>query len=245
MLKNNKVLEVDSKYFYYKKDKEHEENVIPLEQIRYVDIKRKNIYVLVKGEEILIKNFTLPNIRDKYILDQMIEREIIYYFNDITDMCYSYYIYERSKNTLKAMVFCLNCTGIGKIRDIAFKNNLKAVWIIQNIFLEYFHNNITHREFIFICSYESNLYLVAYKNKCIAATKTLKTILNAIELSCVLQDFIKECNEKNIYMNDMNVYVANIKTNQLEILHKNHTCIDLGGIEKEQFKAYVERRVKM
>ncbi|WP_097025774.1 hypothetical protein [Clostridium peptidivorans] len=245
MLKKNKLVELDSKCFYYKKDKENGESVIPLEQIKYVDIKRRNIYVLVKGEEVLIKKFTLPNVKDKYILEQMIEREIIYYFKDITNMCYSYSIYGGSKNTLEIMVFCLNCNGMSKIKDIAFKNNIKAVWIIQNTFLEYFHNHIIQREFIFICNYENNLYLVACKDDCIIATKTLRLSLNKMELNYILEDFLKECHEKDLLMNDINLYVANIETEHLKPLDKNYNCIDLGVIDKEEFKAHMERRLKV
>ena len=245
MFKKNKVVEVDSKYFYYKMDKEDEESIIPLDRIKYVDIKKRNIYILVKGEQILIKKFTLPKVRDKYILEQMIERELVYYFKDIADMCYSYSIYGESKNTFEIMIFCLNCNGISKIKDIALKNNLRAVWIIQNTFLEYFHNNIIHKEFIFMCNYENNLYLIACENNCIASTKTLRLSLNKMNLKYVLEGFLKECHEKNLHMNDINVYVANVETEALEPLHERYTCIDLGVIHKEEFKAYMERRLKI
>lgn len=245
MLKKNKVVELDSKYIYYKNDKEDKKNVIPLEEIKYVDIKKRNIYVLIKGEEILIKKFTIPKVRDKYILEQMIEREIIYYFKDITDMCYSYSIYGGDKNTLEIMVFCLNCNGISKIKDIAFKNNLKAVWIIQNAFLGYFSKYITKKEFVFICNYESNLYLVAYENNCIASTKTLKSQLNKISLNYILKDFIEECQEKDMNMNDINIYVANIEAEHMKCLDEKYTYVDLGGIDKEEFKLYIERRLRV
>ncbi|MBE6067891.1 MAG: hypothetical protein E7211_09395 [Clostridium lundense] len=245
MLKKNKLVELDSKCFYCKKDKGEGEEVIPLEQIKHVDIKRRNIYVLVKGEEVLIKRFTLPNVKDKYILEQMIEREIIYYFKDITNMCYSYYICGESKNTLEIMIFCLNCNGISKIKDIALKNNLKAVWIIQNIFLEYFSKHILQRRFVFMCNYEDNLYLVACKEECIVATKTLRLLSDKINLSYILEDFLKECCEKDISMNDTSVYVVNIGKEYLKPLDKKHICIDLGTINKQEFNAYMERRLKV
>lgn len=243
MLKKNKLVELDSKWFYYKEDSK--ENVIPLEQIKYIDIKKRNIYVLVKGEEVLIKKFTLPKVKDKYVLEQMIQREIIYYFKDITNMCYSYSVYKENKTTFEIMVFCLNCSGIGEIKDIAFKNNLKAVWIIQNIFLEYFHNYILQEEFIFICNYEDNLYLVVCKEGCIVATKTLRLSLNKINLNYILEDFLKECYEKDISINDINIYVANIEKEYLKSLDKKYTYIDLGGINKKEFKTYMERRLKV
>lgn len=244
MLKRNKLVELDNKWFCYKEDKEEQESIIPLEQIKYVDIKKRNIYVLVKGEEVLIKKFTLPKIKDKYVLEQMIEREIIYYFKDITNMCYSYSICGENKTTLEIIVFCLNCNGISEIKDIAFKNNLKTVWIIQSIFLEYFHSCILQGEFIFMCSYENNLYLVACKEDCIAATKTLRSSLNKIDLNHILEDFLKECYEKDIPMNDKNVYVANIEKEYLKQLDRKYKYIDLGVIDKQEFKAHIERRLK-
>lgn len=245
MIKKNKLVELDNKRFYYEEDKEEQESVIPLEQIKYVDMKKRNIYVLVKGEEILIKKFSLPKVKDKYVLEQMIEREIIYYFKDITNMCYSYSIYGENKTTLDIMLFCLNCNGISQIKDIVLKNNLKAVWIIQNILLEYFHGCILEREFVFMCNYENNLYLVACKEDCIAATKTLRSSLNKINLNHTLEDFLRECYEKDIPMNDANVYVANIEKEYLKPIDKKYTCIDLGIIDKQEFKAHIERRLKV
>ncbi|MPN52434.1 hypothetical protein SDC9_200095 [bioreactor metagenome] len=160
-------------------------------------------------------------------------------------MCYSYYIYGESKNTLEIMIFCLNCNGISKIKDIALKNNLKAVWIIQNIFLEYFSKHILQRQFVFMCNYEDNLYLVACKEKCIVATKTLKLLSDKINLSCILEDFLKECCEKDISMNNTNIYVVNIEKEYLKPLDKKHICIDLGTINKQEFNAYMERRLKV
>ena len=70
-----------------------------------MDIRNKNLYVLVEGETIYIKMITLPLVK-KYLINDLIKNELRYYYKDIDHIAFTYKLIKKDKFNMEILVFC-------------------------------------------------------------------------------------------------------------------------------------------
>ena len=102
-----------------------------------IDIKNKNLYVLVEGETVYIKMVTLPLVK-KYQINDMNKNELRYYYKNIDHIAFTYKLIKEDKLNMEILVFCLRGNNLDILENSIDNNdNLKNVKLIQICFKNY------------------------------------------------------------------------------------------------------------
>lgn len=199
-----------------------------------VDIKGKNLYVIVEGEEVYIKKFILPKVKESLIRN-LVKDELSAIFINIEDIVFTYNIVEKHENSIEVIVFCLNSDRIDKLREVVHKNSkLVNVNLIQFYFLSYFKSKINAKIYIFILKHNKDIYFMACKNNIVIANNIIKNYYDE-EVTNSIREFIK--NSFNLIKpnNFEKIYFSNIVDKELiKNVALSYECEDFGYIDKEQ-----------
>jgi hypothetical protein len=197
----NKVNNSFEKNSYYKEI----ENVKNFQ----IDIKNKNLYVLVEGETVYIKIITLPVVK-RYQINDMIKNELRYYYKEIDHIAFTYKLIKEDKFNMEVLVFCLKGSNLDILENSIDNNiNLKRVNLIQFCFKNYYSNKIHEKNYIFVFYYNFNLYfLICHDgeimvNNILSVRETLP-----FKFSDVMNEFLEKYNDNAKLCKK--IYYANI-----------------------------------
>lgn len=139
-----------------------------------IDMKNKNLYIIVHGEEVYIKLIKLPKIgKDKLYL--MIRQELIYIFKSIDNIVFNYDVYRDNGANLEVMVFCLNWNKNNLLkRCINSGAKLKGIFPVQFYMLYILKNKIKSNNYIVIFSYKYVVYFVKCKDSKVIASSMIR-----------------------------------------------------------------------
>jgi hypothetical protein len=217
------------------------ENVeIKLESMDMINIKRKDIFVIIDEEKIFIKLISLPNVK-KDLFNNLIENELNYLFKYDSQKLYSYSIFKQHKTSIELLIFCFNSEKLSMIdKSVKFKKNFKAFYLIQFCFLFYFKNLIKDKDYFFIFSYNSSLYLLKCLGDNLINNKIIKNFngsyVEFMESFNEIKDIGYEKYEKN---NIKKVYFCNFIYSDIIIeVSKEYDCVDLGSINRKDMISY-------
>jgi hypothetical protein len=212
----NKVNDFFDKSAYYKET----ENIKEFQ----IDIKNKNLYVLVEGETVYIKIITLPMVK-KHQINDLIKNELRYYYKEIDHIAFTYKLIKEDKFNMEVLVFCLKGNNLD-ILKYSIDNNikLKRVNLIQFCFKNYYSNKIHEKNYIFVFYYSSNLYLLICHNGEIIVNNILSvTEILPFRFSDVMNEFLEKYND-NVKL-CKKIYYANIR--QLDIKGLNTEVLSM------------------
>lgn len=216
----NKVNDFYEKNLYYKEI----ENIKDFQ----IDIKNKNLYVLVEGETVYIKMITLPWVK-KYQINDMIKNELRYYYKEIDHIAFTYKLIKEDKFNMEILVFCLKGNNLDILENSIDNNiNLKKVNLIQFSFKNYYSNKMHEKNYIFAFYYNFNLYFLICHNDEI----TVNNILSVKEtlpfkFSDVMNEFLERYNENAKLCKK--IYYANI--GQLSTENFNSEILSIQELE--------------
>jgi hypothetical protein len=210
----NKVNDFFEKNTYYKET----ENIKEFQ----IDIKNKNLYVLVEGETVYIKIITLPVVK-KHQINDLIKNELRYYYKEIDHIAFTYKLIKEDKFNMEVLVFCLKGNNLDILKNSIDNNiKLKRVNLIQFCFKNYYSNRIHEKNYVFVFYYSFNLYFLICHNGEIMVNNILSTTETlSFKFSDVMNEFLEKYNEnaklcKKIYY--ANIGQLNIKDLDSEVL---------------------------
>lgn len=204
-----------------------------------IDIKNKNLYVLVEGETVYIKMVTLPLVK-KYLINDMIKNELRYYYKDIEHIAFTYKLIKEDKFNMEILVFCLRGNNLDILENSIDNNiNLKKVNLIQFCFKNYYSNKINEENYILVFYYNCNLYFIICRNDEIVAN----SILSAKDLllssfSCLMNEFLEQYNLyaklcKKIYYANVN----ELNIDEFKYLALTHQILD--DLKRDELLKYI------
>jgi hypothetical protein len=210
-------------------------------------IKNKNLYILVEGEKILIKNITIPKVNKKYI-DETIRNELRYNFIDVESIIYSYSLIREYDNKCDFLVFCINCEKLSLLENyIGSGTVLKRIELIQFCFMNYFYKKIINKNYCFVFSMNNYYYYLLCCNYYIVSNSIFSNCdgdikhWRNIDLLNSINKFIEENVEYNY--NACCIYFSNIKVDE-EVFKKylKIPFIDLGEVSSEEIISFFKKR---
>ena len=232
---------------FFEKDTYYREN----ESIKnfQIDIKNKNLYVLVESETVYIKIITLPVVK-KHQINEMIKNELRYYYKEIDHIAFTYKLIKEDKFNMEILVFCLRGTNLGILENIIDNNiNLKRVNLIQFCFKNYYSNKIHEKNYIFAFYYNFNLYFLICHNGEIVVNNILsvKEIL-PFKFSEAMNEFLEKYNDnaklckKIFYSNIRQLNIEDVNNEILSIeefkyLGLPHQILD--DLKREELLKYI------
>jgi len=204
-----------------------------------VDIKNKNLYILVEGETVYIKMVTLPIVK-KYLINDMIKNELRYYYKDIDHISFTYKLIKEDKFNMELIVFCLKGNNLDILENSIENNvNLKKVNLIQFCFNNYYLNKINVKNYILVFYYNSNLYfLICCNNEIVANNIVNFEDLIIFGFSHIMNEFLEQYN--NHAKKSEKIYYANTKEldiNEYKFIELPHQILD--ELKREELLKYI------
>ncbi len=196
----NKVYNIDYGNPYYKDTA----NIMDFK----IDIKNKNLYVLIEGETVYIKMVTIPLVK-KYLINELIKNELRYYYKDIEHMSFTYKLIKKDKVNMEVLVCCLSGNNLDILESCIDNNiNLKKVNLIQFCIKDYYSKKIDEKSYILVFYYNHILYFLICNNDEIVANSIIRIVdLPLFKFSYAMNEFLdkysgyaKHCN-KIYYVN--------------------------------------------
>lgn len=227
----NKIGTINEEPDYYK-------NVQSMKNFK-IDIKNKNLYVLVEEETVYIKLLTLPTVR-KYMINDLIKNELRYYYTDIDHMAFTYKIIKKDKINMEILVFCLKGNKLDILENsIDNKVNIRKVKLIQFCFKNYYSKKIHEENYILIFYYNCNLYfLLCYNDEIVANTIIYTNDFKLKNFQSQMNEFLEKY---NTYAKACKkIYYAN--TEEFNIPQFNYIGLPyeiLGSLKKDDLLKYI------
>lgn len=140
-----------------------------------IDLKNRNIYIMIEDEEVYIKYLRLPNIKNKLNLNSIIKNELIFLYGKKSEkIFYTYTILDQGDNELEILVFCIYCDKLNCLEQYINNNKVKKINLVQFCFLNYFESVINEKDYIFIFKFNKSLYLLGMTKKKLVTNKVIK-----------------------------------------------------------------------
>lgn len=204
-----------------------------------VDLKNKNLYLIIEGEEVYIKNLVIPKVEYEMI-HEIIKNELSYYFGKIENMLFTYTIFKENKNDFEILVFCINYDKTSLLEQIIDgSNNIKKISLIQLCFLNYFQKQIDVKNYIFIFVYNNILYLIAVQDNKMIYNNLVREQNFYLKFKKIVFQFI----DKFLYLTDKSelekIYFVNYSDEKtIDELSINFRCKILGNVENRKIIEY-------
>lgn len=220
--------------------KSHDKLFIDTERIN-VNLKNRNVYILIEDEEVYIKYLKLPNTKKKQNLNNIIKNELVLlYGNKSEKIFYTYTILDKKDKELDVLVFCIYSEKLKCLEQYLNNNNIKKINLIQLCFLNYFEGIINEKDYILLFVFNNTMYLLGSVNGKMAGNKII------CKENCsykMLIDGLRYISDKlesyNAYPN--NIYGVNINDESLMKYLKGiekYNFVDMGNVEEKDILEY-------
>ncbi|WP_026881306.1 hypothetical protein [Clostridium akagii] len=163
--KDDKILKVN-----YKKKKFIFKNTVQEKNISdsYMQNKKLTKKILIMcGQEIYIKKINVPNLNGN-ALEKVIKDELKFYYRVTEEIVFSYHVLRKNKNNLELLVFYINSERLEKL-DIKTLYNVKAVYMVQFLYIEYVNRIIDNGNYILAFNHDNYFYLIYCEDKILKA----------------------------------------------------------------------------
>lgn len=127
-------------------------------------IKSKNTSFIILGEIIFIKKMSLPKVK-KYIKKELIINELSSYCSNDNQLLFSYERENINEKSEDIIVYSLNYPWINSINSgMKVNKKINGVFLIQFLYLNYYHKKIKDKDYIFSFILNSKLYILILSN---------------------------------------------------------------------------------
>ncbi|WP_139904263.1 hypothetical protein [Clostridium thermarum] len=191
-------------------------------------------------EDIYIDTLYIPATKTKW-LSKMIKNHMIYNFDDISKLCYSYNILSKSSNKYKIRLYCINSKKEQLFEALNKGAKVKGVYLIQFCYLYYVEKILKKSEFVLIFTSGEFTYLVFYAGGGVESSSIFKFADNG---SGNLLDIIKKCigcgDKITTDINFPIVFLNYHSKGHIECLAEHFSVKDLGKISEDKIiKKYI------
>lgn len=184
------------------------------DKIFSINLKNKNINVLVEGEELFIKVITIPKVKKNQI-PSLVKNEVTLRYGD--KVMFKYSILEEKDNMLKIILYCFHEKKYTLLNDkrIGYSKNLK-VEFLQNYVLKYYSKYLQEEKYKMIFQYKNFIYFIKVNKGNLLFNRVIK-ITNTEKINKLLDEFINDT--KTIYhFNSNNIEKLTKRKNVVELL---------------------------
>lgn len=209
-----------------------------------IDIRNKNLYIMVEGETVYIRLVTLPIVK-KNLINEMIKNELRYYYKEIDHIEFTYKLIKEDKFNMEILVFCLKGNNLD-ILENSIDNNvtLKKVNLIQFCFKNYYSKKINVKNYIMVFYYNYNLYFLICNNNEIVANNiiNIKEVVLS-KFSSLMNRFLEQYNdyakscEKIYYSNIEEIEIEELDIDEFKYLELPHEILD--KLKREELLKYI------
>lgn len=230
----NKLYNISNENTYYKD--------APNIKDFHINIKNKNLYVLVEGETVYIRLITLPVVK-KHLVNDMIKNELRYYYKDIDHISFTYKLIKESKFNMEILVFCLKGNKLDVLENSINNVTLKKVNLIQFCFKNFYASKINVKNYIMVFYYNLNLYYLICNNNEIVANNSIS--LKEVALSKFSNSMNKFLEQYNDYAKSCEkIYYSNISQLDIESDIKEFKYLELphqilDELKREELVKYI------
>ncbi len=120
-------------------------------------MEKRKLYLILEGERVYAKFITLPRINSRNKINELIRNELIYEFNNIDNILYSYDILRKNKTSMEGIIFCINI-GNNKILKNAWRSAKYSRYIFYTILcIKFIQGIYKGKNYIFYLSIKSTL----------------------------------------------------------------------------------------
>jgi hypothetical protein len=238
VLKQNLILELrEDKNFAWKlKSRFFKKQVLSCIEIskEFFEIKNRNLYIIIEGEEVYIKTFFIPKC-SKEAIRRIICQELNMFFNNAENLTYSYKIISKTKDVLEILAFYLNSEKLAKLKGYDVnRNKLKVINIVQFYVFNYYYKNIKEKVYLLIFTYNDNLYILGCNNKNVISNTLIKNYKGVYNDETILSLIKKHYSSINNHKTQK-IYLANFSDDiLLERLGTYYEVYNLGVFSNEQ-----------
>jgi flavodoxin len=197
-------------------------------------LKRK-VSVILEGEEIFIKYFTLPK-NCKRDLAQIIKNKLQELYGETIDnVLFSYHILNENFEEFNIIVYCINSEKIQENKTVVFGNyDVIGLSLIQYYFITYHKKDLVKEKFIFIFKYNEFIYLQYIDNDAIKSNYALAESKDCYRIiyqciNSIYSEFYENKDEK--------VYIYSSLENNDEIdipIQMSYEIIELNDYDKRK-----------
>ncbi|GAA0125292.1 MULTISPECIES: hypothetical protein [Clostridium] len=190
------------------------------DKIFSINLKNKNINVLVEGEELFIKVISIPKVKKNQI-SSLVKNEVTLRYGD--KVMFKYSVLEEKDNIFKIILYCFHEKKYSLLNDkrIGYSRNLK-VEFLQNYVLKYYSKYIQEEKYKMIFQYKNFIYFIKVNKENLLFNKVMK-ITDTEKINKLLDEFIKD--NKTIY---------HFNSNNIEKLTKGKNVVELLPLTVDQ-----------
>lgn len=201
-----------------------------------VNLKKKNLFIILDGEELYIKIMILPKLK-KEKLYEIIRSELEYRFKNIDNIMFTYQIIKDNGSNLEAIVLCLNCSRMDLVEECIKKGaKLKGIYPIQFCILDNYKRIIKDKKYIFTFLYKDILYFLACSDNKIVANSVVKPFIEKNFMN-ELNKFQTKYSALEAFGDFSKIVLLNFSNEGLiENIKKLYKCDDLGDIREDEIQ---------
>lgn len=198
-----------------------------------IQLKNKNLFIVVHGEEVYVKLITLPKVAKEKI-EFVIREELRYRFKNLDNIMFTYEIFKDNGKSIQVVVFCLNWSQSDLIKKCVQRGgDVKGIFPIQFCVFNKYKPQIKEKNFILIFLLDTNTYLLGCSNDKIIGNSVIKAF-NEEKFEEELEKFIVKCNLMREVEYVPNILFLNFSYEELiESISKNYKCRNLGKMNEE------------
>lgn len=209
----------------------------------HIDLKHKATSILLEGEEVGVKLINLPKVK-KEILQDLIRDELLYHFDNLDSIVFTYTISKEDKSSLAVLVFCVNITKINFVQSCLKRSRrIKNIRPIQFCFLSFIKPRIIEKNYAVAFTYRDYIYFLYCINNRMLYNRVYEKTQHEMELKNLFQSFLENC---SIISEDAinRIYFANCNHTFNNNVYNQISCINLGSIEEKLLlkSLYIKRR---
>ncbi|EPY2275429.1 hypothetical protein ACXAT3_000107 [Clostridium sporogenes] len=212
-----------------------EKSLIENNIIKIVNMEKRKLYLILEGERVYAKFITLPRINNKNKINEIIKNELIYEFNDIDNILYSYDILKKNKTNMESIIFCINI-GNNKIlkKCMGQCKNIAGIYSIQFSVLNLYREYIKEKNYIFLFKHKKYTYIILYSENNLIYSNF---IYEGEKEDHKIERVLKKAEELNITLNT--IYGINIEESSIKDKLKEYNFVSLQKFREKDYKRII------
>ncbi|KEJ01162.1 hypothetical protein N494_09340 [Clostridium botulinum A2B7 92] len=212
-----------------------EKSVIENNIIKIVSMEKRKLYLILEGESVYAKFITLPRINSKNKINELIRNELIYEFNNIDNILYSYDILKKNKTSMEGIIFCINiCNNKILKKCMAQCKNIAGIYSIQFSVLNLYKEYIKEKNYIFLFKHKKYTYIILYSENNLIYSNL---IYEGEKEENKIEKVLKKAEDLNITLNT--IYGINIDDDSIKDKLKEYNFVSLQKFREKDYKKII------
>lgn len=198
------------------------------------DLRNRRLYVIIDGHEVYIKHLTLPYV-NKEETERLIYNELKNYINDISNVIFSFDVYNTHEKFQEVLVYCLNWANLDFLKHYVNNNNkIAGVFMIQFCYLKYYKDSIKSDKFMLVFHYNESMYLLVCSNGNMISNKVFKLKGDTSDDNNMVRSMNELYNE--YFASDkIDIYFANIEaTKNIKLNSTRYNILQLHQVSNDK-----------